>query len=168
LRLVEGGGIGDALAPLFRRKSIDEEVRRADKPFVHRGSGLDCQQFVHQGFVNALAKLGQNFGQHKMLLPAVPLDDLNTTGVHDGKVGAQAVTDLFVRGAHLVFEQLQREQYSWRDGWTATGGVFGETLRKAPVDSRHECCPGKCISPLAEGMGFGYKISDLEARTVSG
>jgi hypothetical protein len=76
------------LAPLFRREGIHKEVRRADQPLVHRGSGLDGQECIHQGFVNALAKLGQGFGQHKMLLCTVPLEGLDATDVHDSKVGA--------------------------------------------------------------------------------
>jgi len=102
LSLVERGGIGDALAALCTRKGIDEEVRRADEPLLHGRRGLDGEQFVHQGVIKTMAKLGQRFGQHKMLLRAVPLDHLDATGVHDRKVGAQAVTDVFVRGVHLA------------------------------------------------------------------
>ena len=63
MSLVEGRGIGDPLAALFRGKGIDEEVGRADKPLVHRSGSLDGQQFVHQGLIKALAKLGEDFGQ---------------------------------------------------------------------------------------------------------
>ena len=93
MSLVEGSGIGDPLTALLAGKRINDQVGRADEAFVHSGSGLDGQQFVHQSFVNAAAKLGQDFGQHKVLLRAVQLDGLDTTSVHDGKVGAQAVTD---------------------------------------------------------------------------
>jgi hypothetical protein len=110
LRFVERGGIGDALAALVHRKGLDEEVRRADQPLLHGSRDVDGEQFVHQGCIKTLAKLDQRFGPHNMLLRAVPLDSLNATGVHDSKVGAQAVTEVFVRGAHRVFEQLQRQQ----------------------------------------------------------
>ena len=82
---VEGRGISDPLAALFRGKGIDEEVGRADKPLVHRSGGLDGQQVVHQGLIKALAKLGEDFGQDKMLLSAVPLDRLNATAYMTAK-----------------------------------------------------------------------------------
>ena len=88
MSLVERGGIGDALAALCNRAGIDEEVRWADEPLLPTSPGLDGEQFVHQGFVKALAKLGEGCGQHNMLRRTVEVDDRDATGVHDGKVGA--------------------------------------------------------------------------------
>jgi hypothetical protein len=93
LSLVKSGGIGDALTPLLVGQRINDQVRRADEAPVHSSSSLDAQQSVHQSCINTPAKVGQGFGQHKALLRAVQWDCLNTTGLHDGKVGTQAVTD---------------------------------------------------------------------------
>src|SRR5215470_10203140 len=103
-----------------------------------------------------------------MLLSAIPLDSLDATGVHDGKVRAQAVTDGFVRSAYLMFEQLQRQQHPGRDRGTPPGGVLRKPLGKATVDSGDEGCPGKRLGPLPEGMGFRHTLSDLAARTGAG
>ena len=74
--------------------------------FVQDGGRLDGQEFVHQGFIYTVAKLGQRFGQDKLLLRAGPLDRRNATGVQDGKIRAQAVANLLVRGAQFMCEQL--------------------------------------------------------------
>ena len=111
MSFVQGGGVCDTLATWLSGKRIDEEMSWTDYPLLHGGGRLDGQEFVHQGFIYTAAKLGQRFGQDKLLLRAGPLDRLNATGVQDGKVGASAVTDGLVRSADLVFEQLQREQY---------------------------------------------------------
>ena len=165
MSLVESRSIGDPLAALFNRKGIDEEVRRADQPLLHSGRRLDGQQFVHQDFIKALAKLGQGFGQDKMLRSAVPLDSFDATGVHDGQVRAPAVTDGVVGSAYLRFEQLQRQQHPGRDRETPTGGVFGKALGKAAVDSGYAGCPGQGLGPLPQGMGVWHEISNLEVRT---
>jgi hypothetical protein len=68
-------------------------VRRADEALGHRGSGLDGQQCVHQCGIIAATTLGQGFEPHKVLLRAVPLDGLETTGGPDGTGGAHAGTD---------------------------------------------------------------------------
>jgi hypothetical protein len=68
----------------------------ADQALLHSRSGLDGQQFLHQGFVEAIAKLGKHFGQDKVLLGAVHPDDCDSAGVHHGKVGPQPATNLFV------------------------------------------------------------------------
>jgi hypothetical protein len=104
--LVERRGIRDPWAPLFRRKGIDDQMGRADETLLHGRSSLNGQQIVHQGCVNAAATLGEHFRPGKMLLRAVSLDCFDATGVHDGNIGTQAVTDLVVRSTHLVLEQL--------------------------------------------------------------
>jgi len=88
LRFVPRGGIGHALAALFHRKGIDDEMGRADQTFVHRGRGLDGDQCIHEFLVDAAAKLGQGGGQHKVCLGGLRLVLLHTTRVHHGKVRA--------------------------------------------------------------------------------
>ena len=94
--LVQCCGIGDALAALFTRKRVDDEMGRADQPCVHRGSGLDGNQFIHQGLVNTRAKLTQRFGQHKVGLRGLGLVVSQATGIHDSEVGTQTVADVFI------------------------------------------------------------------------
>ena len=53
LRLIQGGRIRDALAALFARKGIDDEMRWTDQPFVHSGGRLNGDELIHKGFVNA-------------------------------------------------------------------------------------------------------------------
>ena len=62
LRLIQGGGIGDPLAPLFTREGVDDEMGWADKTFVHRRRRLDGDQLIHEGLVNAAAKLAERLG----------------------------------------------------------------------------------------------------------
>lgn len=96
---IQRGGIGDALAALFTRKGIDDEMGRVDQPFLHGSSGLDGNQLIHEGLVNAAAKLAEGLGQHKVGLRGIDLIVPETTGIHDRKVGAEAMADIFIRGA---------------------------------------------------------------------
>ena len=105
--LVQRRGIGDALTPLLRGEGIDAQMGRADKAFVHRGSGLDGPQLLHQGLVDTAAKLRQGFGQDKVLLRTIELHFVEATRLHDCHIGAQPLADGFIRRAHFVFEQLQ-------------------------------------------------------------
>ena len=88
MSLVKGGGIGDALAALFRGKGIDEEMRWADQALVHRGGGLESQQLIYQGIVNTAAKLRQGFGQDKVRLRTIELHCIEATRIHDCYIGA--------------------------------------------------------------------------------
>ena len=63
---IQRGSIGDALAALFTRKGIDDEMGRVDQPCVHGSSGLDGNQLIHKRFVNAATKLAEGLGQHKV------------------------------------------------------------------------------------------------------
>ena len=162
MSLVQGGGISDPLAALFRGKGIDEQMRWADEPLVHGRGGLDSQQLVHQGLVDTAAKLRQGFGQDKVLLRAVELHFFKATSVHDRHVGAQPLADGFIRGAHFVFEQLQGQQHTCRDRAATTIGAFGEAAGNAVLDGFDQRGPGKCIRPLADGIGGGDDVGNLE------
>src|ERR671927_1261805 len=96
-----------------------------------------------------------------MGLRAVYLHLGDATGVHDGKIGAQAMTHLLVRGTQLVFEQLESEQHPRRYRPTATAGGFGKTLGKALFNGFDQGGPGKRIGPLADRMTFRDKVWDM-------
>jgi hypothetical protein len=57
---------------------------------------LNGDELVHERLVNAAAKLAQGGGQHKVGLSGVDTGLTQTRGIHDGKVGAQAVADRFI------------------------------------------------------------------------
>ena len=70
---------------------------------------LDREQFLHQRRIETAAKLGEHFGQHKMLLGAIHLDLPDPTGIHHRQVGPQPATDLFVGTGQLMFQEFQRQ-----------------------------------------------------------
>ena len=72
------------------------------------------------------------------------------------------MADILIRSAHFVFEQLQGQQDACRDRVATTVGAFGEAAGKALLNSFDQLGPGKCIGPLADGIGFGDDISNLE------
>ena len=166
--LVQRRGIGDTLTPLLRGEGIDEQMGRTDKALVHRGSGLDGPQLIHQGLVDTAAKLRQGFGQDKVLLRTIKLHCVEATGIHDRYVGAQPLADGFIRRAHFVFEQLQCQQDTCRDRVATPMGAFGKAAGKALLNGVDQRGPGKCIGPLADGIGFGDDVGNLEpgAATV--
>jgi hypothetical protein len=166
--LIQGRGIIDALAPLLTRKGVDHQVRRADQTVLHGGRGLDGHQFLHQWRIQTAAKLGEDFGEHKMRLRAIHLDLPDPTGVHHRQVGPQPATDLFVGTGPLMFQQFQRQQDPCRDRWTSTHGGFGEALGERAVYGCDQRRPRKRISPLAEGVRFRDEVPDLQAWSPSG
>ena len=163
MRFIQRGGIGDPLAALFTRKGIDDEMGRADQTFLHGGRGLDGDQLIHERLVNAAAKLAEGLGQHKVGLGGIDLVLPEATGVHDGKVGAQAVADILIGGAQFMLEQLQSQQDADGHGPSATRGAFGEACGKTLLDGADQRRPGKGIGPLADGMGVRHKVSDVQA-----
>ena len=167
MRLVPRGGIGDPLAALFRGKGVDQEVGRAHQAFFHRSRRLDRNEFIHQGLVETASKLGQGFGQNKVILGAGDLHFFEATGIHDCHVSAQAFADGFIRGAPFVFEQLQREQDARRDRAAATMGAFGEAAGNALLNGCDQLGPGTRIGPPTDGIGFGDDIGNLEAGSAT-
>jgi len=69
--------------------------------------GFGGQEFIHEGLVNAAAKLTQRLGQHKVGLRRIDLVLSQPTRIHHGKISAQAMTDIFIRGPQFVLEQFQ-------------------------------------------------------------
>jgi hypothetical protein len=96
LCVIQCCGIGDPLTTLCTRKSIDDEVGWANQSFLHGSSGLNGAQLLHEGFVNATAKLAESLGQDKVGLSRIDLVLAEATGIHDGKVGAQAMANILI------------------------------------------------------------------------
>ena len=111
MSLVERGGVSDALAALLRGEGIDEQMGRTDEALLHGGSRLDGEQLIHQRAINALAELGQRFGQDKVRLGTIGVDLTQSTGIHHRHVSAQALADVFIGGPQFVFQQFQGEQH---------------------------------------------------------
>jgi hypothetical protein len=62
LCLIQRGGIGAPLAPLFTREGVEDKMGGADQTFFHRRRRLDSDQFLHEGLVHAAAKLAERLG----------------------------------------------------------------------------------------------------------
>ena len=167
MRLVPCGGVGDPWAALFRGQGIAEPVRRADKARGHSGRGLDGQQLIDPRLVETTATLGERFGQDQMRLRAVELDVFEATGRHDRQVGTPPRTDGFIRGAPFVFASLQGEQHPRRDRTATAVGALGETAGTTSLDGLDHRGPRKRIGPLADGMGVGDDVGNLEAGTIA-
>jgi hypothetical protein len=89
---------------LLTGKGIDYQMRRAHQAGVHRRSGLEREEFVYQGGVEAAAELGQDLGEHEMPLGPINLDLPNPARLHHRQVGPQLATDLFIGTVQLMFE----------------------------------------------------------------
>ena len=165
LSLIQRGGVGDPLAPLFTRKSIDDEMGGADQTCFHRGRRLDGDEFIHQHLVDTATKRTERLGQDKVCLRARRLVLLEATGVHHGKVGTQAVADIFIGSAHFMFEQLQSQQHPDRNGGSSTWGAFGEACGKTVLDGGDQRGPRKGVGPLAQRMRVRHKVSDVQPRS---
>ena len=104
MRLIPGRGISDPLAALLTRKGIHHQMCGAHHAGAQRCSGLERQQFVHQGRGEATPKLGEYLGEHEMPLGALDLDLRDPARIPHGQVGAQLATDLLVGTVQLLFE----------------------------------------------------------------
>ena len=140
---IQRRGIGDPLTPLFTRKGIDDAMRRADQALLHGGSGLDGNELIHEGLVHAAAKLAEGLGQDKVSLGRIDLVVSEATGIHDSKVGAQALADILIGGTQFMLEQLQGEQDTDGNGPSTTGGFFGNRLSKLCSMARTSAAQGK-------------------------
>jgi hypothetical protein len=147
---------------LLARKGIDDEMRWTDKALVHGGSGLDGNELIHEGLVNAAAKLTEGLGQNKVGLRGIHLVVLEATGIHDGKVGPQAMADILIGGPQFMLEQLQGEQDADGHGLSTTRGCFREPFIETLLNGADESHPGKGVSPLTDRMPDGYKIRDRQ------
>jgi hypothetical protein len=142
-------------------------MRGAAPALVHSRSGLKSQQLIHEGVVQTTAKLRQGFGQDKVLLRTIELHCVEATRLHDCHVGTQPLADGFIRSAHFVFEQLQGQQDACRDRVAPPRGAFGEAPGAALLHGFDQLGPGKCISPLADSIGFGNNFGNLESGSAT-
>ena len=163
MRLIQCGGIRDPLTPLFTREGIDEEMRRTDQPLLHGGGGLDGDQLIYEGLIKAATKLTQGLGQNKVGLRRIDVVVSEAAGIHDSKVGPQALADILIGGAQFMLAQLQGSQDAYGTGTSATVEGRGEPLLKTLLDGAHQCRPGKGLSPLTDGMGLGHKVGDVQS-----
>ena len=108
MRFIQCGSVRDALTPLLTRKGIDDEMRRTAKTFLHGGSSLDGNELILEGLVNTAAKLTEGLRKHKVGLRGIDLILAEATGIHDGKVGAQALAALLIGATQFLLEQCQR------------------------------------------------------------
>lgn len=96
MSFIQRRGVGDALRALFTWKRIDDQMSRTNQPLIHGGGGLDGDEVVHEGLINATAKFAQGGGQHKVGLRRVDAIRSQTTSIHDGEVSAKAVADIVI------------------------------------------------------------------------
>src|SRR2546428_5502214 len=106
LRLIQRRGISAPVAAVLTGKGINHQMRGADQALLHGRGCLDGQPFLHPGFVQMAAKLGEHCGQDKGLLGTVHVDFLDSARLPHRKIGPQPATDLFSGTRHLRFEQL--------------------------------------------------------------
>jgi hypothetical protein len=98
-----------------------------------------------------------------MVLRGIDLIVLEATGIHDGKVGPQAMADILIGGTQFMLEQLQGAQDAEGNGPSTTGGFFWKPLVETLLDGADQRRPGKGVRPLTDGMHDGDKIRDLQA-----
>ena len=163
MRFIQGGRIRDALTPLLTRKGIDDEMRWTDKTFLHGGRSLDGNELIHEGLGNAAAKLTERLRKHKVGLRGIALILAEATGIHDGKVGAQALAALLIGATQFMLEQFQRQQDAEGHRSSTTRGLGRKPCVETLLNGADERRPGKGVSPLTDGMHDGDKIRDLQA-----
>ena len=78
---------------------------------------------------------------------------LQATGIHHGKVGAQAVADILIRSAQFVFEQLQGQQHPDGNGASATRGALWESVGQNCARWRPPERPKGRYRPIGEWDG---------------
>ena len=159
---IQRGGIGDTLTPLFTRKGIDDEMRRTDQALVHGGGGLDGNEGIRKGLVYAAAKLTEGLGQYKVDLGRIDLIVSEATGIHDGKVGPQSMTDRLIGGTQFMLQQLQGQQDAEGNGPSATRGFFRKPCGETLLDGADQRRPRKGIRPLPDGVALRHKVSDMQ------
>ena len=162
MSLIQRCGIGDALAALLTRKGIDDELGRADETCIHGSGGLDGNELIHQRFVYTAATLAQRLGEHKVRLRRIDLRVSEATGIHDGKVGPQAMTARLLGSPQFMLQQLQSEQDAKGNGPSATRGFFRKPCGEALRDGAAQRRPGKGIRPLPDGVALRHKVGDVQ------
>lgn len=163
--LLQGAGIGDALAALFTGKGVDHEVRGAHQPVFPRGRRLDGQEFRHQGRVQAAPQVGEYVWQHQMRLGTIPLDRGKPAGIHHGQVGPHPATELFISAAQLLLQEFQRPSDPGRNSGTSTGRGFREPLGQRAVNGRPQGRPRQRLGPWADRVRLGDEVGHLQTRS---
>ena len=161
MSLIQRCGIGDALAALLTRKGSDDEMGRADETCIH-GGGLDGHELIPQRFVDTAATLAQRLGEHKVRLRRIDRIVSEATGIHDGKVGPQSMTDRLIGGTQCMLQQLQSEQDAKGNGPSATRGFFRKPCGETLLDGADQRRPGKGIRPLPDGVALRHKVGDVQ------
>ena len=162
MRLLQRCGIGDALTALLTRQGLDDEMGRADETFIHGGGGLDGHALIQKRFVDTAAKRAPRLGEHKVRLRRIDLIVSEATGIHDGKVGPQSMTDRLIGGPQCMLQQLQGEQDAEGNGPSATRGFFRKPCGETLLDGADQRRPGKGIRPLPDGVALRHKVGDVQ------
>jgi hypothetical protein len=160
-RFRERRGIGDALRALCTRQGVDDEGRRAHQSLVHGPSGLDGDELLHEGLVQAAAQLAERGGEHAMGLRRLEVVLASATSVHDRAGGAHPVTDGLIGGAPCMLEPLQGHQDTHGHGPSAARGCFGESVVDTRLDGVDQGGPGKRIGPRTEGIAWRDEVGDV-------
>src|SRR5215510_14736051 len=138
-------------------------MRWTDKTCLHGGRSLDGNEFIHEGLVNAAAKLTESLRKHKVGLRGIDLILAEATGIHGGKVGAQALADLLIGANQFMLEYFQRQHDADGHRSSTTRGLGRKPCVETLLDGADERRPGQGVSPLTDGMHEGDKIRDLQA-----
>jgi hypothetical protein len=162
LRLVQRGGLRDPLAALFRRQGLNDKRGGADKPGFHRGRRLEGTEVIPERRVDATAKLTAGLGEDKGGWRRIDRGVSQATGIHDRKIGAHAMAEIFIGGPQFMLKHLQGSQDAEGHGLSATLGFFGKPFVETLFAGAHQSYPGEGISPLAERMARGHKVGDLQ------
>jgi hypothetical protein len=154
----------DTLAALRTGTGIDHPVGRADQTVLPRGRRRDRQQCRQHRVIEAMAKWGEPFREHTMVLGSIHWDRWDPTGIPHGEVGPQPATDRCIGAGQRLFQERQRHSHPGRDGRTSPRGGFRNTLGERAVHGCDQGRPRKRSSPLAKGMRRGAEVCHLQAR----
>src|SRR5262245_9636142 len=136
-------------------------MRRPDEPLCHRGSRLDGDELIPEGFIKTAAKLPEGLGEHTVDWGGIDLILAEATRIPHGKVGPQALANLLIGGAQFMLEPFQRQQDADGHRPSTPWGFFRKPCVKTLRAGAHQSHPGKSVGPLTERMHEGYKISNL-------
>ena len=164
----KGSRVIDPLASLRTGKRIDHHVCGADETCLHRRRGLDGEEFMHQGLINAAAKLGEDFRQDEMPLESIDMDVGNPAYIHHGQIGPQPAANLLIRTLPFVFQSLQRQQHPCRAGCPPPRGRGGKTPGYPVVHRCTNAAHGNVPAHWRNGWVSGTKSATrITARGLS-
>jgi hypothetical protein len=96
VRLLQRGGLRDALAAVLHGQGGDDTRGRADKPSGQRGRGLEGDTCSHERLGHAAAQLAAGLRQDNVGLHRRALGVSEATGLHDGSVGPPALAAVLI------------------------------------------------------------------------